>query len=57
MANPDYEEERYCEANCPVLVVGRSSSPVNAELLTMADDPALPSYHGMDASIYIRMCT
>ena len=56
MANPDYEEERYCEANCPVLVVGRNSSPANAELLAMADDPALPSYHGMPAYIYKCMC-
>ena len=55
MANPDYEEERYCEANCPVLF-GRSSSPVNTELLAMADDPALPSYHGMPAYIYKCMC-
>ena len=45
MANPDYEE-RYCEANCPVLVGRSISAPVNGEMVAMVDDPALPSYHG-----------
>ena len=50
MANSDYEEERYCEANCPVLV-GRSIS--TAELATVVDAPVLPSYHGMHIAIHI----
>ena len=51
MANSDYEEERYCEANCPVLVGRSISTPINAELAAVADDPALPSYHGMHIAI------